>query len=190
MSAGYWNDTYNIESRQYICGYCGGNIVSNEGIIQNIDQYNSGIFGTIYICHQCGCPTYFRYNSIQYPGSKYGEDVAHLPEDVKRIYNEARACMEVNAYNSVVLCCRKLLMNICVEKGADEGKKFIQYVDYLQENNYIPPNSTVWVDKIRKLGNDATHKIENRTEDEAKTALDFVSIMLKIIYEFPNRVRK
>jgi hypothetical protein len=38
-------------------------------------------------------------------------------------------CYSVQAYTSAALCCRKLLMNICVGLGADEGKKFAFYVD-------------------------------------------------------------
>jgi len=48
--------------------------------------------------------------------------------------------MSVNAYTASVLCCRKLLMNLAVSKGAKEGENFFKYVDYLATKGYIPPN--------------------------------------------------
>ncbi len=50
-------------------------------------------------------------------------------------------------------------MNIAVEQGAKEGLRFIEYVNYLSDEGYTPPNGKHWVDHIRKKGNEATHEI-------------------------------
>ena len=52
-----------------------------------------------------------------------------------------------------------MLMNIAVAQGAKEGLKFIEYVNYLSDNGYTPPNGKQWVDHIRKKGNEANHEI-------------------------------
>ena len=96
--------------------------------------------------------------------------------------------MKVSAFTSAVLACRKLLMNIAVAEGADEGKRFIEYVEYLADNGYVPPGGKGWVDHIRTQGNEATHEIAMKTEDEAKDLISFVEMLLKFIYEFPARV--
>jgi len=67
--------------------------------------------------------------------------------------------MKQNAFTATVLCCRKLLMHIGVEKGAEKGKNFIEYVEFLSSKNYIPPDGKEWVDHIRKKGNEANHEI-------------------------------
>lgn len=41
-------------------------------------------------------------------------------------------------------------MNIAVDQGAKEGLKFIEYVTYLSDNGYTPPNGKHWDDHIRK----------------------------------------
>ena len=50
-------------------------------------------------------------------------------------------------------------MNLAVSQGADQNLKFIEYVDYLACNGFVPPNGRGWVDHIRKKGNEATHEI-------------------------------
>lgn len=85
---------------------------------------------------------------------------------------------------------RKLLMHIAVEQGADEGKSFMSYVGYLDENHWIPPNGRGWVDAIRKNGNEAAHEIVIAAEDDAKLLLDFVEMLLKFVYEFPAKCEK
>jgi hypothetical protein len=97
--------------------------------------------------------------------------------------------MKVNAYTASILCSRKLLMNIAVSKGAAEGLKFIQYVDYLADNGYLPPDGKQWVDEIRKIGNVATHEINIMNRADAEELLIFLGMLLKFIYEFPAMIR-
>ena len=101
------------------------------------------------------------------------------------LYQESRTCVAASAYTSSILTCRKLLMNIAVSQGADEGKRFIDYVDYLSENGFVPPNGKAWVDHIRKKGNEATHEIRLMQRADAIELINFTEMLLKFIYEFP-----
>ena len=81
-----------------------------------------------------------------------------------------------------------MLMNIAVQEKAAEGLKFIEYVEYLAKNGFVPPNRKHWVDHIRKKGNEATHEIAVMSEADAKDLLGFVEMLLRFIYEFPKLV--
>lgn len=173
-----WNAT-KIPSKNFKCGYCGQSIASNVGF--------GGSNGNIYICHFCGKPTYIEGDNKQYPGSIPGTPVKHIPRvEVESLFNEARSCWSISAYTASVMCCRKLLMNIAVAEGAEEGKTFAEYVGYLDDNNYIPPKGKDWVDEIRKLGNEANHNINMKTPQEAKKILNFTEMLLRFIYELPG----
>jgi hypothetical protein len=134
-----WQGIRELPSRTYVCGHCGHPLASDRG-------YTASSGGNIYLCHFCDQPTYFSLKSDQIPGSAFGYPVEHIPSpEVSALYEEARNCMKVNAYTASILCSRKLLMNIAVSKGAAEGLKFIQYVDYLADNGYLPPDGKQWV---------------------------------------------
>jgi len=126
----------------------------------------------------------------QIPGSPYGSKVNNLPSEVEVLYNEARNCTSCNAYTASVLCCRKLLMNIAVSKEAEEGLKFIEYVEYLSDKHFIPPDAKGWVDHIRKKGNEATHEISIMEKEDAEELINFIEMLLKIIYEFPANIKR
>lgn len=79
-------------------------------------------------------------------------------------------------------------MNIAVSQGATAGQTFAAYVDYLANNNYIPPNGRNWVDYIRQRGNEATHEIPQMTNDDAAKLITFIEMLLKFIYEFQHYV--
>ena len=79
-------------------------------------------------------------------------------------------------------------MIVAHDHGAPEGLKFIQYVEYLAEHNYIPEGSKGWVDVIRTKGNEATHEIRAIEQADAKQLMDFTAILLRIMYEFPMAV--
>ena len=79
-------------------------------------------------------------------------------------------------------------MNIAVDKGAQHNATFQQYVEYLDQKNFIPPDGKVWVDYIRKRGNEANHEIHLMNAEDAQALIDFVEMLLKFIYQFPNMV--
>jgi len=117
-----------------------------------------------------------------------GNDVNSVPEKVYELYNEARKCVAVFAYTASVLICRKLLMNLAVSQGADENLRFIEYVDYLADNGFVPPNGKGWVDHIRKKGNEATHEIVLMNQEDAHELISFSEMLLKFIFEFPAKI--
>jgi hypothetical protein len=81
-----------------------------------------------------------------------------------------------------------MLMNIAVSEGADQGLRFIEYVNYLAENGFVPPRGEAWVDYIRTRGNEATHEIALMTQDDAEAVVRFVEMLLRFIYAFPGLV--
>jgi len=179
---GEWQNLGHLGPKKFQCGFCGMIVGSDKGYSLG------GSTWRICICPHCDKPTYFE-NSKQYPAAVFGNQVNGLPsKEIESLYNEARRCTSVQAYTAAVLACRKLLMNIAVQKGADEGKKFIEYVEYLADRGYVPPNGKGWVDHIRKKGNEATHEIALMSEDDAKDLITFIEMLLKFIYEFPSKI--
>lgn len=187
-----WSNIQNITSKSYKCGYCGNSLASEKGYTAS--EYFNGhnqVVGSIYICHKCKKPTFFDTHGTQTPGVLTGNHVKHIPvEDIEKMYNEARICYSVGAFTSSVMCCRKLLMNISVSEGAQEGKNFVEYVNYLNDNNYISPNGKGWVDSIRKLGNEANHKIDFKTKEDAARIINFTEMLLRFIYELPGIMKE
>lgn len=177
-----WQGLSAIGPRKYKCGHCGFVVANDKGYFDDASRHR------IYLCPNCNMPSYFDDLGKQYPGATPGNEVAHLPKELERLYREARNCCSVSAYTSSVLACRKLLMNIAVQQGANEGLKFIDYVSYLADNGFIPPNGKGWVDHIRKKGNEATHEIALMSQADAEELIALTEMLLKFIYEFPSRV--
>ena len=79
-------------------------------------------------------------------------------------------------------------MHIAVEKAQSAaGKGFVDYVNDLEGGGFIAPPNKPWVDKIRTLGNEATHDLPAMTKEQARMALDFSAMLLKTLYEYPAR---
>ena len=176
-----WNGVGNMRSKQYQCGHCGNKIATSRG-------YSSDRRGLIYICSHCDMPTHFDRIGHQYPDVAPGHDVQHLPDDLAALYKEARNSVAASAYTGAILLCRKLLMNIGVEQGAEEGKSFFYYVNYLAEKGYIPPNGRGWVDHIRTKGNEANHEIALMSKVDCEELIALSEMLMKFIYEFPNKI--
>jgi hypothetical protein len=179
-----WNEVKALGPRQWTCGHCGTHTSSREGY----RTLSSGE-GEIRMCSSCNRPTAFLRDE-QIPGAPFGEDVKHLPKDLEALYEEARRCMTIQAYSAAILLCRKILMHVAVSKGAKEGETFVEYVGFLFDRHFVPPDGKEWVDKIRTKGNEATHEIKLMDKDDAEDLLTFTGTLLRVTHEFPARAKK
>ena len=179
-----WRNIIEIKSLEYVCGYCGNAVASSQGFHDPEGKRE------VYVCPHCKQPTYFNERGGRTPGVAPGMEVSNLPELLDGLYREARNCIAIGSHTASVLACRKLLMNIAVTQGAEEGKPFISYVEYLANSGYVPPNGKGWVDHIRQKGNEATHEIALMSKADAEELISFIEMLLKFIYEFPARIPK
>lgn len=180
------NADASVGSKQFTCGHCGNLVASTIGYLRSDLGPDSSC---LRICPHCMKPTYFEAGK-QLPGVAPGEVVDHLPSDIAGLYTEARSAIAANAFTASVLASRKLLMHIAEAKGAPKDSKFIEYVEFLEKNHYVPPGGKQWVDHIRQMGNEANHEIKLMTRETAEELVDFSGMLLKFIFEFPNRVPK
>ena len=177
-----------INETSYICGYCEHQVSSTRGMPLLIAEPDSIPYESdygVYICPHCHMPT-FIYKDIKIPGNRFGASIENVPSEVNSVYEEARSSFAAGAYTGVVLLCRKLLMHIATDLGADEGLRFIQYVNYLNEEHYAGARSDQWIDQIRRFGNQANHEIRINTKEEAQMIIKFCEMILKLNYEYPS----
>lgn len=191
MSKLVWPGAQNLPSRTYHCGFCGSFIAAKEGFSAHEPLASGSPVAFIYHCHFCTYPTFFSSDGTQIPGAASGDPVNDIADmSVENLYEEARRCTAANAFTAAVLCCRKLLMHIAVEKKAEKGKNFTDYVEYLADHGFVPPDGKAWVDHIRTKGNEANHEIVLSERVEAEDLLVFAGMLLKFVYEFPARLRQ
>jgi len=187
-----WSGAEEVTGIRYICGYCGADTAPAYGFISLPDKPDR--MGIIAICTNCNRPTFVETEKGQIvsitPSKRMGAEIAGLPNDVEKLYEEARSCTASNAYTAAVLTCRKILMHIAVEKGAQPNLSFVDYIDYLAGKGYIPPDGKEWVDYIRTKSNEANHEIIVMIQDDAKDLINFVEMLLRLVYEFKQRLPK
>ena len=184
-----WRQLQDLPNASFICGFCNTTVSSVKGYKLGHHGDSSGPqIGALHICPNCGGPTFFAPDGRHFPSPALGNSVKHLPSDLEALYEEARRCSSQNCFTASVLLCRKMLMNIAVQQGAAEGLKFIEYVTYLADRGFVPPNGKHWVDHIRRKGNEATHEIAIMTEQDARELLSFIEMLLRFVFEFPAMV--
>lgn len=81
-------------------------------------------------------------------------------------------------------------MNVAVAKGAPSGKNYAEYVSYLSDKGYVPPDAREWVDRIRANGNDANHEIKLMTKEDAEETIAFTEALLIFLFELPGRLKR
>jgi len=174
-----------VPPAQWTCAFCGADTGNDRGWKTEV---GNGPPAVIRLCPICGAPTFFDEHGHAVPQPLPGNEVDHLPVEVGKLYREARASIQAEAFTASVMASRTILAHVAVHLNAAPNLKFVQYVDYLEQNHHIPPNGRGWVDYIRKRGNEATHDIVLMTKADAEGVLIFVEALLRNVYELPGSV--
>jgi ribosomal protein S27AE len=165
----------------YHCAQCGHD-VTGLVVARHQDSGQIGIAVWL-LCPNCGDASIITKKKEQFPAPIPGPELQGLPPDIATAYNEARKCLGISALSACSMMCRKILMHVAIEKGAQTNQRFEQYVDYLQGQGFISPTMKPWVDSIRRLGNEGAHDLEAPTMLAAESALIFAGELLRVVYE-------
>lgn len=188
-----WRDTIKLSPYSYTCPCCSNLVSSNEGYSFEftVNHPDTGRLvhrdGGIYICPHCKNPTLI-HGTMQFPGISGVKPIKHLPAVVSPLYEEARTCMSNGCFTASVMLCRKIIMNTAVENGAKCNLRFIEYVNYLDEEHLFHRKCKPLLDKIKTKGNKANHEIEQVSQADASLIMQLTYQMLLYIYEIPGEL--
>ena len=144
----------------------------------------------IVICPSCNRPSFLAPGlREQVPGPLVGRRLDKITdEDVLSLYVEAQKALAAGAPSASVMVCRKLLMHVAVQHGAEENASFSVYAQYLIDEAIVGKPFFEVVQHIRKQGNRENHDLEVRSQEDAETILRLVEFVLSSIYELPSMV--
>lgn len=185
---GKWRDNLELveHSTSWICFFCGERVAGLPKGWRIVTSSNRHL-GWVRICNACNFPTFFLANDKPALQGPYGRPLRRVPDDSRRVYDEARQCCSIEAYSAAVLLCRKLLVHIAHDLQPESPKErrqtFAQYIDWLNDNGYIPPNGKGWVDWLKDRGNAENHEIVEATRNEAERIVDLSYALLLWNYE-------
>ena len=148
-----------------------------------IYRYETILFPNIILIACCKCNVKSAFcNGLPYTFTYLEEDVEELQDEIKSAYRETVKCLSIDAYTATTMMCRKILMLVALDLGADKNRKFEYYVDYLEENQYITQSIKNWMSYIRIGGNEANHEKEAINDQHAMTIFMFVAALLVRVY--------
>ena len=197
-----WGTTHHVGGQYpYHCGWCGNQTVSSIDWTSDIVKGDESFCHmAISICAHCTQPTIFtvtrQYGSeisqiSTIPAPNMEKKIAGMPNEIKQAYAEACNCLSQNAPTAAVMMCRKLLVYVAVQEGAEKDwNGYEQYVDFLKSEGHVPPKSHKMADFVRKIGNSANHELKPIDTEEAETLLNFMGMLLTFIYAFHDQAEK
>jgi hypothetical protein len=143
--------------------------------------------GWVAVCNVCNYPVFIDRDGQPAQRGLFGVSAIAAPALTRALYDEARFCHGTGAFSATTLLCRKLIMHIANDLAdSDTFNKrtnFVEYIDWLEANNWAPPRSRPWIDHIRERGNAETHEIRIADETEARQLLIFVGALIAFAYE-------
>ena len=175
--------------RDYVCATCGSK-TTGRVLCDLIRESDSAIVSWCICSCDERAPTLIieRDGEViaQYPTSKEFHVGPNWPTDLANLYEEASKTFAASAHTACAMVCRKVLMATACENGDDDGKTFVQYVDYIIDKVLTFPKARDAIKKIKDIGNEANHKIAFVAEPDARRSMQIVTYMLNTIYSLPS----
>lgn len=188
-----WEKVKNKEIVQHTlnCPYCNVRVRASSNT-RIFDLESGAIKYHIFKCPECYMPITIGLDGEIIPTSQIlpFEDIPYVPDKIQKMYCECRRCFSNECYFAVIMVARTMIMHIAADLGARANLKFIEYVNYLETEGYISRHSRTWVDKIRELGNQYIHELEEATSEEAELAITFIMHLLINVYKLPEMARQ
>ena len=187
-----WGGISENAGYRYFCAHCDTTTTPTRtwnAAVHHANEYgqargNPVSYAQVLICANCKRATFESpEEDILLPAPKQGAKLRNLPDGVAELYEEARTCSSMGAYTSAVMSARKLLMNLAVLEKAKEGLGYVDYVNYLDSNGFVPPKGKPWVDRIRKKGNEANHEIKVMTDEDCAEIMKLVEMLLRFNFD-------
>jgi len=109
-----------------------------------------------------------------------------MPKQLQNAYTEACKSFVNKCYLAVALICRTIIAYVAIDRGAEPGRKFENYVEYLVEENLLSSLAEAPLNQLRQSAGRAAHQLVDITEMNALVFLSNLDAMLKIIYVEPD----
>jgi hypothetical protein len=174
---------------QYVCGACG--IPTNGRVVCAMvrEGKSAEILWCVCACAQCE-PAILIYDAAnemltQLPIAKEFKSRGAWPVDLASLYDEAATAYGAGAFTACAMVCRKLLMVTACNKGETDGKRFVEYVQFITDKILQFPDAKAPITKIKDIGNDANHDASLVNKADAERAMKIVTYMLDMIYSLP-----
>lgn len=181
-----WSEVHDCEVNTFICGYCNMQTTSDTGynsISNSEEDVYEDYVDILYICNHCGRPTYIDSEGNHIPQPVEGDEVRGLSSRLQELFLEMKKTHSFGLYTSSIMIARTMIMFIGVEEGAGEGMRFIEYTNYLLENEKLTPDAKEALNKVKNYGNRANHELQPFTYNDSKKVNSIMILILKSIYE-------
>ncbi len=131
--------------------------------------------------------------SESYPPETIDFDSSKLPQSIHDTLEEAIKCHGAGAYRASTLMVRRLLEELCADRGAT-GSDLKKRLVALSATIVVPQELIAATDELRILGNDAAH-VEAKTyddigKDEAEIAIELAKELLKAVYQYSSLLER
>lgn len=116
-------------------------------------------------------------------------DFPDVPSSIADDAAEAFHCLVVSAWRAVAAMARRAIQQSCLEKGAPAGKRLVDQIDWLADQQLISPQMKAVAHRLRIIGNLGAHPDKDGLEDvdqaQAEATLVFLTDFLRYVYQIP-----
>lgn len=122
-----------------------------------------------------------------------------IPQNIWNDYLEACRCYDVGAFKATVVMCRRLLQNVCLDRGAKKKDEKGNWTTLKNQIKHAFPEKDYSLiheiaEGMKYFGDYGAHPqddgIDNVTKEESKELLDFANSILETAYINLWRIRQ
>ncbi|MED0800177.1 DUF4145 domain-containing protein [Bacillus safensis] len=169
--------TEDLRTRGRVPAYASPN--KEAGVIHAIPQFRTDNITALSVCISCDQPAYWIGGELVYPKNPTVKPPnSDMPEEVKKLYNEAREISVLSPRASAALL-RLALEKLLPLLGA-QGKRINDMIGDLVKKG-LSPKIQQALDSLRVIGNEAVHPGSIDLDEEKEVALALFKLINLVV---------
>jgi hypothetical protein len=125
-----------------------------------------------------------------FPERKAYESHPAWPERIRKPFIDTQMMFDEGKSLALVISGCRSVLDAATKEAGGVGENIFGRIEDLAKKNIITNSLKEWSHIVRKIGANATHDLDIYSQTEVKEILEFIKLLLHVVFELPESIER
>jgi hypothetical protein len=124
-----------------------------------------------------------------YPEMKSYNSHESWPEKLRKPFIDTQMMFDEGKSSAIIISACRSVLDVLTKEAGGKGDNIYGRIEDLAKQGKITNSLKDWSHIVRKLGADATHDLDGKSDSEVSEILNFIKLLLHVLFELPDTIK-